>query len=182
VLEILMYFSTLRFLRSGETRPAFARYGFFTSSETDVADMDQLLYWHWWVAGFALLVAEMFLPTGFVLLWIGISAIVVGALTWALPLSWSAQLALFSVLALLSFFLWKRFRGAPPASDRPTLNRRGHSYIGRNFTLTDPIVNGIGKLRVDDSQWRISGPDAPAGTQVRVIEADGSTLHVEKAS
>ena len=43
-----------------------------------------------------------------------------------------------------------------------------------------PIVNGVGKLHVDDSQWRISGADVPAGTQVRVVAADGSTLRVER--
>ncbi|HEY1153047.1 MAG TPA: NfeD family protein, partial [Pseudolabrys sp.] len=65
-------------------------------------------------------------------------------------------------------------------SDAPTLNRRGASYVGRQFTLAEPIVNGVGRLRVDDSQWRISGIDAPAGVTVRVVRADGATLHVER--
>ena len=43
--------------------------------------MDELLYWHWWIAGLALLVLEMLLPTGFVLLWIGASAIIIGVLS-----------------------------------------------------------------------------------------------------
>ncbi len=140
-----------------------------------------VLYWHWWVFGLVLLVAEMLLPTGFVLLWIGASAIIVGALSWALPLNWQIELVLFSVLSLGSFLVWKKFRPAVQESDQPMLNRRGQSYIGRNFTLKDPIVNGVGKLRVDDSQWRITGPDVPAGTQVRVTRADGATLHVEPA-
>lgn len=138
-----------------------------------------VLYWHWWVFGLVLLVAEMLLPTGFVLLWIGASAIIVGALSWLLPLNWEIELVLFSVLSLGSFLVWKKFRPAAQESDQPMLNRRGQSYIGRNFTLREPIVNGVGKLRVDDSQWRITGPDVPAGTQVRVTRADGATLHVE---
>ncbi|MGH8432280.1 MAG: NfeD family protein, partial [Solimonas sp.] len=121
--------------------------------------MEQLLYWHWWVLGIVLLVTEMLLPTGFVLLWIGASAIIVGLLSWLLPLSWQLELVLFSILSLASFYVWKRFRPALQTSDRPTLNRRGDSYIGRTFTLKDPVVNGVGKLRVDDSQWRITGPD-----------------------
>lgn len=142
--------------------------------------MDELLYWHWWIAGLALLVLEMLLPTGFVLLWIGAAAIIVGALSWALPLGWPLQLVLFAVFCGVSFLLWKRYRPAEAPTDRPTLNRRGASYVGRTFTLADPIVNGVGKLRVDDSQWRITGPDVPAGTQVQVVQADGATLHVEK--
>ena len=142
-----------------------------------------LEFWHWGVLGFLLLVAEMFLPTGFVLIWIGASALVVSALSWLVPaLSWQAQLVLFGVLSVGSVVIWKRMHRADPSSDQPTLNRRGHSYVGRTFTLGAPIVNGVGKLHVDDSPWRISGPDAEAGAQVRVVAADGNTLKVERAA
>lgn len=141
-----------------------------------------ILFWHWWVLGFGLLIAEMLLPTGFVLIWIGAAALIVGLLAWLIPaLGWQAELVLFGVLSIVSFFAWKKFRPAQPQSDQPALNRRGESYVGRNFTLDQAIVNGVGKLRVDDSQWRITGPDLAAGAQVRVTRADGSTLHVERA-
>lgn len=142
----------------------------------------EILYWHWWILGLVLLGAEMLLPTGFFLLWIGAAAILVGAASWLVPsLGWEIQVVMFGVLSLASFFVWKRFRPAQGMNDQPSLNRRGHSYVGRTFTLTSPIVNGIGTLHVDDSQWRISGADVPAGTQVRVIAADGATLRVERA-
>lgn len=142
----------------------------------------EIAFWHWWALGFALLIAEMLLPTGFVLLFIGAAAMLVGGIAWLVPgLSWQAELVLFGLSSLAAFFLWKRFRPVEVPSDQPTLNRRGASYVNRTFTLEEPIVNGVGKLRVDDSQWRISGPDAPAGAQVRVTAADGSTLQVERA-
>ena len=141
-----------------------------------------ILYWHWWVLGLLLLVAEMLSPTGFFLLWIGAAAILVGGLAWAVPSTgWEVQVVLFGVLSVASFFAWRHFRAAPAVTDQPALNRRGHSYVGRTFTLTAPIVNGVGKLHVDDSQWRITGSDAEAGTQVRVVAADGNTLKVERA-
>lgn len=141
----------------------------------------EILYWHWWILGLVLLVAEMLLPTGFFLIWIGAAAILVGAVSWLVPaLGWEVEMILFGVLSVASFFVWRRFRPALADSDQPALNRRGHSYVGRTFTLTAPIVNGIGKLHVDDSQWRISGPDVEAGAQVRVVAADGSTLRVER--
>ena len=43
------------------------------------------------------------------------------------------------------------------------------------------MIDGVGSLHVDDSQWRISGPDLPAGSRVRVVAADGVTLRVEPA-
>ena len=61
------------------------------------------------------------------------------------------------------------------------LNRRGHALVGRVFTLETPIVEGSGRIRVDDSSWRVTGPSAPAGAQVRVVRADGATLVVEQA-
>jgi membrane protein implicated in regulation of membrane protease activity len=141
----------------------------------------EILYWHWWVLGFGLLLLEMFLPTGFVLIWIGTGALVVGVLAWLIPgLGWQSEMMLFGVLSIASFFAWRKFRPTAPPSDEPTLNRRGHSYVGRTFTLGSPIVNGVGMLHVDDSQWRISGADTPAGSQVRVVDVDGSTLRVER--
>lgn len=140
-------------------------------------------FWHWLVLGFGLLLLEMFLPTGFVLIWIGAGALLVGGLAWLVPgLSWEWQMVLFGVLSVASFFAWKKFKPAAPKNDEPTLNRRGYSYVGRSFTLSEPIVNGVGMLRVDDSQWRISGADTPVGTQVKVVDVDGSTLRVERSN
>jgi membrane protein implicated in regulation of membrane protease activity len=142
----------------------------------------EILYWHWWVLGLILLVAEMLLPTGFFLIWVGAAAILVGVLAWVIPgMTWEVEMVLFGVLSVASFLAWRRFRPVNLDSDQPALNRRGHSYVGRTFTLTAPIVNGIGKLHVDDSQWRISGADADAGTQVKVVAVDGATLKVERA-
>jgi membrane protein implicated in regulation of membrane protease activity len=141
-----------------------------------------LVFWHWFVLGVVLLIAEILLPTGFFLLWIGAAAILVGALAWLLPaIAWEIQAVLFGVLSIVSFFVWRRFSPGNPVSDQPSLNRRGHSYVGRTFTLDAPIVNGVGKLHVDDSQWRITGPAAPAGSQVRVVAVDGATLQVQLA-
>lgn len=142
-------------------------------------DFSKLLFWHWWVAGFALLIMETFAP-GAIFLWMGVSAFAVGTLVWAVDMGWPAQIVLFGVLSVVSFFAFRRWRPPPAATGEPALNRRGHSYVGRTFTLGEPIVNGVGKLRVDDSQWRIAGADAPAGSQVRVVEADGATLRVER--
>ena len=142
---------------------------------------EHIVYWHWWVAGLGLLTLEAFLP-GAIFLWMGISALVVGLLAWIIPaLSWQTQFVLFSVLSIVTVFAWRRYR-PHIKSDQPALNRRGESYVGRQFTLEQPIVNGTGKLRVDDSQWRISGPDTPAGARVRVTRAEGATLHVEVAA
>jgi inner membrane protein len=47
--------------------------------------------------------------------------------------------------------------------------------------LEEPIVQGVGRVRIDDSVWRIAGPDLPAGAKVRVETADGALLKVVPA-
>ena len=47
--------------------------------------------------------------------------------------------------------------------------------------LTEAIVNGRGRLSIDDTVWRIEGPDLPAGTRVTVSAAEGSRLKVKLA-
>ena len=43
-------------------------------------------------------------------------------------------------------------------------------------------MNGQGRVKVGDSLWRARGPDAPAGSQVVVVSAQGSCLNVEPAA
>ncbi|MDE0856502.1 MAG: NfeD family protein [Nevskia sp.] len=140
------------------------------------------LFWHWWVAGLLLVTVEAFFPGAF-FLWIGIAALLVGALLWLMPgLGIFTQVLLFAVIAIGSVLLWRRFRpGRDNRVEQHGLNDRGRLYTGRSFTLDSPIVNGVGCLRVDDGQWRVTGPDLPAGGRVRVIAVDGATLKVEKS-
>ena len=46
------------------------------------------------------------------------------------------------------------------------------------FTLEKPIIDGSGTVRIDDTIWRVAGPDAPAGSRVRIVQADGASLTV----
>ena len=62
------------------------------------------------------------------------------------------------------------------------LNRRTEALVGRVFTLEKPIVDGVGTVRIDDTIWRVRGPDRPAGSRVRVTQADGANLAVEPAA
>lgn len=142
--------------------------------------MQNVEFWYWWVLGLVLLVLELFAPGAF-FLWIGIAAGVVGALLWLLPeLGWQYQLMWFALFSVVSIVAWHGFakKRARP-SDHPTLNRRGEQYIGRVFTLNEPIVNGDGKITVDDSTWKVEGGDCPGGTRVRVTGVDGVILKVE---
>jgi inner membrane protein len=75
--------------------------------------------------------------------------------------------------------LWRRLSFGSARTDQPFLNRRADALVGRIFTLERPIVDGAGTVRVDDSVWRITGRDLPAGRRVKVVGVQGTALHVE---
>lgn len=135
--------------------------------------------WNWFIAGVLLLLIEIFAPGAF-MLWFGLSALLVGVISLVVVWSWQWQLVAFAIFALLSIPLWRRIAsrvGKP--GDQPFLNRRADAFVGREFTLDKPIVAGVGTVKVDDTIWRIAGPDTPAGSRVKVVRADAATLMVE---
>lgn len=144
--------------------------------------LEQAQFWHWWVAAIVFVAIEIFAP-GFVFLWLGTAAGVVGLVLLADPaLAWQFQWLIFALVAVASIFGWRAFaRRHPGESDQPNLNRRGQQYVGRHFTLDQPIVDGVGVLRVDDTRWKIEGSDQPAGSKVVVTGVDGTVLKVERA-
>jgi membrane protein implicated in regulation of membrane protease activity len=86
------------------------------------------------------------------------------------------------VLAIASVPAWRYFaRKVEQPSGSPFLNRRADGYVGRVFTLDKPIVDGVGTIRIDDTVWRVSGPDCPAGSRVKIARAEGADLMVESA-
>ncbi len=139
--------------------------------------------WLWFGVAASLIILEILLSTSFFLLGLGLSAFITGFIVWLMPaLSWHAQIFLFAIAAIFSMILWKQYLKKHShtfnKSDQPNLNRRAEQYLGRTFTLSEPIENGRGKIKVDDSTWRVEGPDLPVGTQVLVTGVDSVTLKV----
>ncbi|MBD8893813.1 NfeD family protein [Roseibium litorale] len=134
--------------------------------------------WNWWIAGLLLLGLEILAP-GSVFLWFGVSAILVGTLALFVSLSWQTAVVIFLVLSFVTLFTGRRLM-ARLASERgdPGLNKRGSRYVGRTFVLDEPIEQGTGRLSIDDTVWRVSGPDLPAGARVRVDAVEGVRLAV----
>ena len=136
-------------------------------------------HWFWLSLGFILGAVEMIAP-GFFLMWLGLAAIIVGMLTWALPISLPLQVALFAILSVLTVYAGKKFlKDNPIESDDPKLNNRGARLTGEIVTVVETIADGHGRVRVGDTDWNARGADAAVGAKVRVIGADGAVLLVE---
>ncbi len=137
-------------------------------------------YWHWLVLGVALVILEVLSPGAF-FLWLAISAGIVGILLLINPeMTWEYQILAFALFSVVSIALWRIYiKRHPIETDQPRLNRRGEQYVGRSFNLEQPVVNGQGKIRVDDSTWKIEGPDCESGTRVRITGVAGVVLKFE---
>lgn len=137
-------------------------------------------FWWWWIAGVVLLILEVMAPATF-FLWLAISAGIVGLLSWLFPIGWEFQVLIFAVLSVVSVVIWRAWlKPHAEASDQPTLNRRGEQYVGRVVTLTEPIANGVGRIRIADATWGVEGPDLPAGTRIRIAAVVGTRFRVEQ--
>jgi hypothetical protein len=147
-----------------------------------MTDWGPIVFWHWWILSGVLLILELTSPI-FFFLWIGIAAAAVGFLLLLIPsMALEAQLVCFGIMSVIAVIAWRKYREThPPVSEQPLLNQRGLQYNNRIFTLDLPITNGVGKVVVDDSTWRVKGPDLPAGKRVRVIGVDGTVFIVEPA-
>lgn len=144
--------------------------------------MDGILFWHWLSLGAVLVAVEVLAP-GIYFLWLGVAALLVGGVSWIWPeLHWQYQVLLFALFCITDVVLSRRWmRSHPERTDQPHLNRRGEQYVGRTLTLDRPIVDGVGRIRLGDTMWRVTGPDLVAGARIRVVGVDGSTLRVEAA-
>jgi membrane protein implicated in regulation of membrane protease activity len=137
--------------------------------------------WNWIIFGVILMGLEVAAP-GIFLFWLGLAALLVGLVSFVVELSWQVQLLMFAVFATAAVPVWRRLAKSsrePGAS--PFLNKRADALLGRVFTLEKPIIDGSGTVRIDDTVWRVAGPDTPAGTRVKVVRVDGANLTVAAA-
>ncbi len=135
--------------------------------------------WHWIVVGVALVVLGLILADG-VVGWLGVSAVFVGLIALVFPLPLQAQFAVYAFLALVLVYVARRILVLREIRGDPLrLNDRSRRLRGHVYPLSEPIINGVGRIRVDDFTWGVAGPDQPAGTLVQVTGHDGTLLTVK---
>ena len=143
--------------------------------------------WTWVAIGLFILGMEIIMPST-ILLWPGLSALVVGFITLILGTDaaiwpWQAQVLVFLILSVIIAVVGKRIMKNRKynESDNPMLNERGAQLIGQTAILSAPITNGMGRIKVGDTTWRVKGNDTKAGSKVKVVDYDAGTLIVETA-
>jgi len=138
-------------------------------------------HWWWLILGLALAIAEIVVP-GVFLIWIGAAAALTGLVALLLPIPVAADFVFFAVAAIAMIYAGRRWLAAHPIeTSDPLLNNRAGRLIGRNVVVVEEISGGEGRVKVDDGVWNASGPDAAAGTRVRIVGVEGERLKVEPA-
>ena len=137
--------------------------------------------WTWWILGLVLLGVEVLVP-GFFFLWFGVAAILIGISALLIDWPWQMQVVGFVVLSVIVALVGRHFAGTQNGdTSDPQLNLRAGRLEGQTFVLSEPIVEGRGHVRINDTIWQVRGPDAPAGARIKVTGADGSVLNVTAA-
>jgi membrane protein implicated in regulation of membrane protease activity len=135
---------------------------------------------HWLALGFVLLIAELVTGTTYIL-WPAAAAAATALIAWIAPTNFFVELALFGALSIL-FLIIGRPLLRNLRNDAPTLNERGLQMVGVEGAAAEHFVNGAGVVKINDTVWRaVSDTPIAAGTAIRVLAVDGTTLKVTPA-
>lgn len=138
--------------------------------------------WMWLVVGVALVMLELLVPSGFFLLILGGSSIVVGILVSAgLFATWIPQAIAFCGVAVVSWLtLGKKLQGSMAAK-----GPQQGQLVGARVKLAQTIPpGGSGTGELWGTSWRvvnIDTADLVVGGEAVVVDSEGITLKVKRA-
>lgn len=144
--------------------------------------LDSINHWHWLAFGLALLALELLGTAGY-FLWLGLSALIVGALLTFIPMSWQLQWVSFGAFSLATTWLWwrKQFKKDKSSDANRDLNQKHKQLIGQTVRLEQDFPAGKGRIKLGDSTWTAkSEVDLEANTLVEVTSVDGIVLTINK--
>jgi membrane protein implicated in regulation of membrane protease activity len=141
-----------------------------------------MIWWLWLFLGLILLGIEVMTPGGFYILFFGLSALVVGALSgFEFVQSDWAQWLLFSLLSIGSLILFRNPLRRLAHLDRP--KHMVDSLIGESALVLDGLVPGEqGKAKLRGSIWTAKNTGATPlskGQRAKVAKVEGLTLWIE---
>lgn len=146
-----------------------------------------IAYWHWIIFGLLLSLSEIF-AMSFVLLWFGLSAIMVGILLAIFDFSITIQILIWMFLSAFNVYAW--FKWVSPRFKTKTLSGMAREkMIGQVGTVIEfnSMHAGRGKLRfpapiLGADEWQfICEEPIEVGSRVVVQEFSGNSLIVSKS-
>ena len=141
-------------------------------------------WWHWIVGGIVLVLAELVIPSFFIV-WFGLGALLVGLLVLAFDLSLTAQLATWTLASLAMVFLWFRvFKQSFVKTRAGTADGEAIGEIGLLVGAVAPFERGKVRFQrpvLGSDEWVCLADTAiAAGDRVKVVAVECSFLKVSK--
>ena len=145
-----------------------------------------LEWWHWEIAGIALVLLELAVPAFFVI-WFGFGAMLVGLVLLLAPgLALSAQIGVWVLASVAMTVLW--FRVFKRSQHKTLVGTAAGEVIGEIGLLVSAVAPfERGKVRfqrpvLGAEEWVCMAESAiAAGERVRVVSVEGSYVKVAKA-
>ena len=139
-----------------------------------------LLWWHWIVLGIFLLTMEIFTGT-FMLLGLGISAIIVGVVDIIYPISTEIEVIVWMILSLLSIAIWFKYMKDTRVE---TSGQSNYSLDTLGIVEKEIPINGRGIIRFDtpilgNSIWQgTSKEHLEKGCRIKIVAVKGQLIEV----
>ena len=145
-----------------------------------------LEWWHWEIAGLALVLLELAVPAFFVI-WFGFGAMLVGLVLLLAPgLALSAQIGVWVLASVAMTVLW--FRVFKRSQHKTLVGTAAGEVIGEIGLLVSAVAPfERGKVRfqrpvLGAEEWACVAETAiSAGERVKVVSVEGSYVKVTKA-
>jgi len=141
-------------------------------------------WWHWIVGGIVLVLAELMIPSFFIV-WFGLGALLVGLLTLAFDFSVTAQLATWTLASIAMVILWFRvFKQSFQKTRVGTADGEVIGEIGLLVSAVAPFERGRVRFQrpiLGSEEWVCMADAAiAAGERVKIISIEGSFVKVSK--
>ena len=144
-----------------------------------------VVWWHWVAMGMVLVGLELIVPS-FTIIWFGLGAILVGAITALLPgIPLSGQILLWTVTSIMFTIIWFRyFRQRGPTTSS---GQSKESFVGEIGLIIKPVgPYETGRIRfvipvMGSDEWNVSADiDLKIGDRAKIVDIAGHTMKVTK--
>ncbi len=142
---------------------------------------ESILWWHWIVFGIILLIVDMSLATFFIL-GLGAAAVIVGAIDLLMMTTFTQELSIWMVLAILIIAGWFKWFRQKPLTQSGQSNYR----LDTLGTVTQAIEpHSRGKVTFDtpvlgNTTWHATSKIAiEVNTRVQIVQISGQLIEVE---
>jgi len=141
------------------------------------------LWWHWMAFGFLLIGAEIIVPS-FVVIWFGISAVIVSIFMLLFDISFAAQLFWWIFFSVVLLYIW--FKKYKPKNVVPKVGQADEDLGKEGVIIQKVPAHGRGRARFEvpvlgSSEWVVTADEEiEKGAKVITVETLGNMLKVKK--